>query len=282
MRRLGVHTSIAGGLHLSLERAHRLGCTTMQIFTHSPRNWATKPIGRKEIAAFKKLRAEFDISPVYAHASYLINIASADSALRERSVRMLKEELKRADSLGLDYVVLHTGTAHDAGGRERASKSIREVLRRRGTSGAGLLIENTSGKRGDIASSVEYMAWLIEESGGRVAGICIDSCHAFSAGYDIRNERGVNKLALKIKRLIGRDKVGLIHLNDSKGLLGSGIDRHEHIGRGNIGLGGLGRLIRHRFFARVPIVLETPKESDNEDIDNLSAVRKLLADDTVR
>jgi deoxyribonuclease-4 len=275
MRRLGVHTSIAGGIHLSLQRAHRLGCTTMQIFTHSPRSWATAPIGRKEINSFRRLREELDISPVYAHASYLINIASSDSALRDRSARMLREEMKRADSLGLDYVVLHTGTAHDAEGRRRASRSIREVLRRR-HSGAGLLIENTSGKRGDIASSMEEMAWLIEDSGGLAAGVCIDSCHAFSAGYDIRSAGGVQKLARQIKGLIGPGSLKLIHLNDSKGDVGSKIDRHEHIGRGKIGRDGLRRLIGHRFFAGVPIVLETPKESDEEDIDNLAAVREMI------
>jgi len=278
MRRLGVHTSIAGGLHLSLERAHELGCTTMQIFSHNPRGWATSPIEKSERDAFRRLRGKLDIQPVYAHASYLINIASPDDALRGRSVGLLKEEMKRADTLGIDYVVLHPGTAHEPDGRARAARSIREALGRRRT-GAGLLIENTSGKRGDISSRVEDIAHLIEESGGKAAGICIDSCHAFAAGYDIRKAAGVKRLADEITSLIGPGAVKLIHLNDSKGDVGSGMDRHEHIGKGKIGRKGLRQLITHEIFADVPIVLETPKQGDEEDIMNISAVRDLLSPD---
>jgi deoxyribonuclease-4 len=248
----------------------------MQIFSHNPRGWATTPIGRDERNTFRKLREELDISPVYAHASYLINIASPDEVLRDRSVRLLKEEMRRADALGIDYVVLHPGTAHDTEGSARAARSLRQVLGHR-KSGAGLLIENTSGKKGDIASRIQDIARLMADSGGKAAGICIDSCHAFSAGYDIRNAAGIKKLASDIKSLIGADAVKLIHLNDSKGDVGSTMDRHEHIGKGKIGRKGLRLLITHKFFAKAPIVLETPKQGDDEDIKNLSAVRELLS-----
>ncbi len=274
MRRLGVHTSIGGGLHLSLRRAHRLGCTTVQIFTHNPRAWATSPIGETEKNLFRKLRKDLDLSPVYAHASYLINIASGDNVLREKSVRLLAEEMKRADELGADFVVLHTGVAHDPEGRRRAAESIRKALRRKLS--AGLLIENTSGKRGDIASSIREMAWLIEHTDGLIRGICMDSCHAFAAGYDIRTREGLKRLSDEIKQHLGTDMLKLIHLNDSKGAAGSRIDRHEHIGMGKIGAAALKRFIRHAPFRDIPIVLETPKENDTDDIENLKRVRRML------
>jgi deoxyribonuclease-4 len=276
MRRLGVHISIAGGLHLSLKRAHVLGCSTMQIFIHNPRAWATKPIEKKERYAFKKSREKFDINPIYSHASYLINIASPDRALRDMSVRLLREEIERADCLGIDYVVLHTGVAYDPKGKYRAASSIKKALGSR-KSGARLLLENTAGKKGDIGSNIEDMAWLIEYSGGRIAGICMDSCHAFAAGYDIRDAVGIKKLSGEIGKYIGFEAVKLIHLNDSKGEAGSRIDRHEHIGRGKIGRVALKCLITHRPFLDIPVVLETPKRSNDDDIENLSIVRAMLA-----
>ncbi len=248
----------------------------MQIFTHNPRGWATRPIGKHERDAFKKLREKFDINPVYAHASYLINIASPDNVLRDRSIRLLKEEMERADFLGVDYVVLHTGVAYDPKGRQRAAQSIRKTLRNR-RFGAGLLLENTAGKRGDIGSSIEDMAWLIDHSGGYAAGICMDSCHAFAAGYDIRNAAGIKRLSGDIGKHIGFGLVKLVHLNDSKGEAGSLIDRHDHIGKGKIGRGALKRFITHKPFVDIPIVLETPKRNDNDDADNLSVVRAMLS-----
>jgi deoxyribonuclease-4 len=248
----------------------------MQIFTHNPRSWATRPIGKQKRDAFKELRKKFDINPVYSHASYLINIASPDKALRDMSVRLLREGIERASYLGVDYVVLHTGVAYDPKGRHRAASSIRKTLGSR-KSGAGLLLENTAGKRGDIGSSIEDMAWLIEHLGGSVAGICMDSCHAFAAGYNIRDAVGIKKLSGEIGKYIGFEAVKLIHLNDSKGEAGSRIDRHEHIGRGKIGRVALKRLITHRPFLDIPVVLETPKKSNDDDIENLSIVRAMLA-----
>jgi deoxyribonuclease-4 len=248
----------------------------MQIFTHNPRGWTTRPISKQERDAFKELRKKFDINPVYAHASYLINIASPDSVLRDRSIRLLKEEMERADCLGVDYVVLHTGVAYDPKGRQRAAHSIRKTFRNR-KSGVGLLLENTAGKRGDIGSSIEDMAWLIEHSGGSIAGICMDSCHAFAAGYDIRDTAGIKRLSGEIGKHIGFESVKLIHLNDSKGEAGSLIDRHEHIGEGKIGRRALKRFITHKPFLNIPVVLETPKRSDDDDIDNLSIVRAMFS-----
>jgi len=276
MRRIGVHTSIAGGLHMALRRAHALGCTTAQIFSHNPRAWKTDDISANESAMFKRLRRELDIAPVYVHASYLLNVASASRELWDKSVCLLAEEMRRADSVGADFVVLHTGSARDPRGLERACAGIRRALGQQRFE-AGLLVENTSGKQGDIASSVEELARIMEGAGGLPAGLCIDSCHAFAAGYDIRSPEGVDALSQSIGRLLGKDAVKLIHLNDSKGGLGSGRDRHEHIGKGMIGNRGLAGFINHPSFKIAHIILETPKDDDASDGANLSQVRELSA-----
>jgi deoxyribonuclease-4 len=279
MRRLGVHTSIAGGLSLSLERAHALGCNTMQIFSHNPRGWTIKEIPEEESARFKTLRQRLDISPVYIHTSYLINMASKDSILRSKSIAMLREEMNRADALGADFVILHTGSASgddDCLSRQRAIAAVNEVAQT-GTWQAGLLIENTAGEREDISSKITDLAEILNGVyGSLISGICFDTCHAFSAGYDMRDDEGIQKIVREIETHITMQKVKLIHLNDSKGERGSGIDRHEHIGLGKIGVAGLQQLIHSRPFCNVPVILETPKKQESDDPRNLRTVRKML------
>jgi deoxyribonuclease IV len=279
MRRLGVHTSIAGGLSLSLERAHALGSNTMQIFSHNPRGWTIKEIPDEESARFKTLRQRLDISPVYIHTSYLINMASKDSILRRKSIDMLREEMNRADVLGADFVILHTGSASgddERLSRERAIAAVNEVAQM-GTWHAGLLIENTAGERGDISSQIKDLSEILHGVyGSLISGICFDTCHAFSAGYDMRDDEGIQMIVREIETHITTQKVKLIHLNDSKGERGSGIDRHEHIGMGKIGLTGLQHFIQSRPFCAIPLILETPKKQDSDDPRNLRTVRKML------
>jgi deoxyribonuclease-4 len=277
MTKVGVHTSIAGGLHKSLIRAHGLGCTTVQIFSHNPRGWKTNEIHREEIKLFINFRKKLDISPVYVHASYLINIASSSKKLRARSVALLKEEMRRADVLGADFVVLHTGSAHDGQGLQRAVKSIIETFKDENYN-TGLLIENTSGKRGDIASTMIEMSQILKKTDSRLSGICIDTCHAHAAGYDLTLKNGRDKLIKEIKELIGIEKLKLIHLNDSKGEVGTGIDRHEHIGLGKIGAEALGSFVRHVEIKDIPLILETPKKSDSDDARNLTLTKKLIGE----
>jgi deoxyribonuclease-4 len=276
MRRLGVHTSIAGGLHLALQRAHDLGCTTLQIFSHNPRGWAVRAITKQEKTLFIDLRNKLDLTPVYVHASYLINIASPLRDLRYKSTAMLEEEMKRADIIGADYVVLHAGSAHDAKGAERAVEAIRRALGVKRFR-SRLLIENTSGRRGDFTSSIPELSHMIKGTNGLISGICIDSCHAFAAGYDIRNKSGLQKLSIEIEEHIGKGNIKLIHLNDSKGVMGNGTDRHEHIGMGNIGTTALGRFLSHTLFEDVTVILETPRKNASDDIDNISRVKNLLS-----
>jgi deoxyribonuclease-4 len=279
MRRLGVHTSIGGGLPLSLERAKALGCNTLQIFSHNPRSWAVKQISEDDVSEFRSLRLNLDISPVFVHASYLLNVASRDILLRRKSVDLLIVEMTRADTIGADYVILHTGSAsgEDAGiARKRAIDALNEVSLS-GTWKAGLLLENTAGERGDISSRVGHLGEMADGvEGTLIRGICLDTCHAYAAGYDIRGETETRALSREIERHFGPDRIKLIHLNDSKGSAGSRIDRHEHIGLGKIGADGLCRFINHKPFRNIPLILETPKKLETDDPENLEKVRKMI------
>lgn len=280
MRRIGVHASIAGGIHLSLERAQALGCTTVQIFSHNPRGWALIERPPEAAALFREARQRCAIDPVYIHTSYLVNLASPDKILRSRSSGMVAEELRIADLLGAEYVVLHTGSASKddpAAARQRAIECFREIGRSGGFR-SRLLLENTAGERGDITSQISDLSEMVGAAPeGLVAGVCIDTCHAFSAGYDLRSEEGLERLAWEIHSLLGRDAVRLVHLNDAKADAGAGIDRHEHIGRGKIGSKGLQRFLQHPLFREVPLVLETPKKTDDDDRMNLRVVQALIS-----
>jgi len=278
MRRLGVHTSIAGGLHLGLERAHALGCNTVQIFSHNPRAWAVKKIPADKVSQFESLRQKLDISPVYIHTSYLINMASKDKKLRKRSIDLLITEMDRADIIGADYVILHAGSSSgddESVSRKRAIGALNEVAMS-GEWEAGLLIENTAGERGDIASMLPDLSEIMNSvRRSFISGICFDTCHAFAAGYNIREDREIQKIANDIQKNIGLDKIKLIHLNDSKGNISSGIDRHEHIGLGKIGMKGLIQFITCQPFRDIPIILETPKKTASDDTENLKKVRTM-------
>ncbi len=279
MRRLGVHTSIAGGLHLSIERAHALGCNTVQIFSHNPRGWSLRNLSEEEITLFRSLRQKFDISPLYIHASYLINMASDDPILRKKSIEMLVKEMDRADAIGADFVILHIGSASgsdDRVSRKRSIAALNEVVRT-GAWKSGLLIENTAGERGDISSRICDLAEICHDvQGSLISGICFDTCHAFAAGYDMRSRKLVENISDELRHYMVLDKTRLIHLNDSKGDIGSHLDRHEHIGLGRIGVSGLRHLVNHKFFRDIPLILETPKKRESDDPMNLLKVRKMI------
>ncbi len=277
--RVGVHTSIAGGISKSIERAVLLDCNTVQIFSHSPRQWKKTGIPSNEAERFIALRQENDINPVFVHASYLINLASLSPDVVTKSVDLLAYEMENADRIGAEYVVLHTGSARgedETSSRNRASRALKKSLKLK-HSKASIILENTAGQRGDITSSIHALADIIDQcNSDRIAGICIDTCHAFASGYDIKSRKGLNKLINEIKKYIGIDKLKLIHLNDSKKPLGSGVDRHEHIGRGTIGIKGFRNILSDKKITKVPIILETPKENEDDDVKNLKTVLSLL------
>ncbi|HWR59579.1 MAG TPA: deoxyribonuclease IV, partial [Thermodesulfovibrionales bacterium] len=236
-------------------------------------------IPEQEVSEFRKLRKLHNIGPVFIHASYLINLCSVSREVLGRSVRLLVREMELADLIGADYVVLHTGSASQDtadNARGRAIGALRTTLGN-GNWEARLLLENTAGERGDISSRIVHLAEIIEKSNSpSIGGICLDTCHAFQAGYEISKKSGVSALAKEIGEYIGLDKIKLIHLNDSKKGFNSGVDRHEHIGQGSIGKEGLKYFINHPAFKTIPLVLETPKKSEEDDPRNLKVVRRYL------
>ncbi len=278
-RRIGVHVSIAGGLDRGLERAKELGCSTVQMFSHNPRGWGFGSRQQEEIVRFRTLKKTYDISPVFIHTSYLINLAASSQELLRKSVAMVIAELNIADQIDAEYVVLHTGSASgDEPGtaRRRAIGALKQIAEA-GRWKAGLLLENTAGERGDITSRVHELAEiLVRVPRGLIAGICLDTCHAFSAGYNLGTADDVDALAEDIAGNCGRDALKLVHLNDAKKPRGSGVDRHEHIGEGTIGKKSFSIFLNHPFFARIPLVLETPKISSDDDRRNLRTVATLI------
>ena len=206
-------------------------------------------------------------------------MASGDMLLRKKSIEMLITEMERADTIGADYVVLHSGSTSgddESVSRKRAIKALNEVARM-GRWKAGLIIENTAGERGDISSNAKDLAEII--SGVKptlISGICFDTCHAFASGYHMRDEKDIESIADEIEKYAGIDRIKLIHLNDSKGVMGSCIDRHEHIGLGKIGMKGLRCFVDYQAFRDIPLILETPKKSETDDLLNLAKVRKMI------
>jgi deoxyribonuclease-4 len=276
--RLGVHVSIAGKLSESVERAHELGCNAMQIFSRSPRMWSAKALDPDEVSRFRELREKFDIRPAVVHASYLINLATPEGALKRRSAEALIDELDRADRLGVEYLVVHVGSCKDGGtaeGVERVRDALAAVLSS-GRWSTQLLLEDTAGERGDVGARLEEIGMIIQGlPGGERMGVCLDTCHLFAAGYDIATPAGMENVADRVKETIGLDRVKVIHGNDSKKGLNCRVDRHQHIGLGGIGLEGFRAWLAHPAFRDVPMILETPKDTHEADPRNLELVRKL-------
>lgn len=276
--RLGVHVSIAGKISEAVERAHGLGCNAMQIFSRSPRMWAAKDLDPDEVTRFRELRERFGIRPVVVHASYLINLATPEGALKRRSIEALTDELDRADRLGADYLVVHVGSCKDGGsaeGVERVREALASVLSS-GRWSTQLLLEDTAGERGDVGARLEEIGMILSSlKGGDRMGVCLDTCHLFAAGYDISTAAGVQRVAGLVRETIGLDRVKVVHGNDSKKGLNCRVDRHQHIGKGGIGLEGFRAWVNHPAFGRIPMILETPKDTPEADPRNLKIIRGL-------
>ena len=273
-----MHVSIAGGLCKAVERAQVLGCRTMQIFSKSPRGWATRPLDPVDVEEARRMRERACIAPFVVHASYLINLAAMDPALYERAIDSLHDELVRCEMMAADFLVLHVGSAKPAQPEPlaRIAHALRGVM-----AGSAwhtrVLLENTAGQRGEVGSRLEELAELLFRVGSDRLGIFLDTCHTFAAGYDLRTRTGVKKLIAQLRDTVELPSVQLIHANDSKKGLGCRVDRHEHIGKGQIGLSGFRALLACPEIRRLPMVLETPKTSDADDRRNLKIVRDLAA-----
>ncbi|HEY3347171.1 MAG TPA: deoxyribonuclease IV [Nitrospirota bacterium] len=275
--RIGFHISIAGGFPLAIDRAAFVGCTTMQIFSHSPRMWKVSDIKPDEAAAFIAARKKAGITPLFVHTSYLINLAAADSELHAKSIAALRNEMERAEILGAEFVVTHLGSASGSPEQE-AMERVADGLGRAlegFTGNARLLIENTSGERGDVGCRFGDIAWIIKSSGLQNLGVTVDTCHSFGAGYDIKTKKGLDAAVRLMDETFGLSRLKLIHLNDSKHPLASLRDRHEDIGKGFIGEDGFRLILNHPKLKAVPMVMETPKSTPDDDIRNLAVAMRL-------
>ena len=273
--------SIGGGVHTAIERACSIGCTAMQIFVKNNMQWFARPLTRPEIGAFLKHTQRRELLSVFAHSNYLINLAATNPQFHANSLRALVEELIRADQLKLPFLVLHPGAHLGTGeeaGLERIIESIDRVLSGIPKIKTRIALETTAGQGSCLGSKFEHLAYIISRvrEPERLC-ICLDTAHVFAAGYDIGSESAVRKIFAQFHRIIGLDRLVAIHLNDSKTARGSRVDRHEHIGKGKIGLAAFRFIMRNRRFRKIPKVLETPKSKGlREDVENLKTLRALL------
>ncbi|HEX4567616.1 MAG TPA: deoxyribonuclease IV [Vicinamibacterales bacterium] len=290
MPRLGAHLSIAGGLPRAVDRAEASGCEALQIFTKSAGQWRAREIPPEEIALFKRRVRQTKIRPVVAHISYLINVAAADRALRKQSIAALRDELDRAESLALDGLVMHPGS-HTSGTERAGLKLIADalaaILESRPGGKTRILLEHTAGQGTNLGHRFEHLAEIIDRLGASArVGVCLDTCHLLTAGYDICSPEGYEETFRQFGTIVGFSRLKAFHLNDSKKPCGSRVDRHEHIGKGCLGLAPFRRILNDPRFAKLPMLLETPKAEDTPkpritDVDpfdrmNLLTIRNLI------
>jgi deoxyribonuclease IV len=277
---VGAHMSIAGGVHMAIERARSINCVAMQMFVKNNRQWFARPLARDEIRVFLEHRQRAELSSIFGHANYLINLAATNPLFHANSIRALSEELRRADQLELPFLVLHPG-AHRGDGEEAALEkiiaSINKVYRKIPKTKTKIALETTAGQGSCLGNRFEHLTYIMDNvrEPERLC-VCLDTAHIFAAGYDIGSESAVRKAFREFDRKIGLDRLAAIHLNDSKTGCGSRVDRHEHIGKGKIGLAAFRFVMRSPRLNKIPKVLETPKGRElREDVMNLKTLRAL-------
>lgn len=276
---LGFHVSIAGSIHLAVDRALEMGCTTFQIFTRNPRGWRHSPLDREEVSLFVAKRERAGFERVVAHMPYLPNLASPVKPFLKKSRASLTEEVKRCDILGADYLVVHLGSHMGRGsmvGVRNVADACNEALSA-STGDSMILLENMAGQKNCIGARFEELDLILGAIKSRErVGICLDTCHAYAAGFDLSSKAGVERTLGLFEDLVGLDEIKVIHLNDSKGKLGSNLDRHEHIGLGYIGEAGFRSFLHYRDIATRTIVMETPVDGKRENLADLQAAKKLI------
>jgi deoxyribonuclease IV len=286
--------SVAGGLPRAVERARVHGCDALQIFAKNANQWQGRVLPREEVREFRARVRASGIRPVVSHASYLINLAAASEPLRSQSIAAMGDELDRAEALGLMGVVLHPGcytVGSAAEGLDRIAGALVDLLRERRRGRTMVLLEHTAGQGTSLGATFEQLAAIIARTNDhRRVGVCLDTCHLFASGYDIVSPEGFANTFRQFGRLVGFDRLKAFHLNDSKKPLGSRVDRHEHIGRGCLGLEPFRRIVNDRRFRELPMLLETPKgegkatgpiEVDPMDQANLTTLRGLVGRGTL-
>ena len=280
--RIGIHTSIAGGVENAAERAYRLGCNAFQIFSSSPRQWRPYSLGKSQCATMTELRRKYDLSPLVIHANYLINVAAVSPSFLDKSIAAFRGELERGLALRADYLVLHPGSFRGITreeGLQRAAVSIAKASEGLNLDGGRLtiLIENTAGAEYSLGGTLEQVAELLELLRRSVpVGACIDTCHTHVAGYDIVTEEGRALTLRHLEQTVGLKNVCVWHCNDAKAERGSRLDRHEHVGRGKLGLETFQALLNDRRLQHAAFIAETPIDEPGDDLRNVQALKDLV------
>jgi deoxyribonuclease-4 len=281
-RRIGIHTSVQGGVERAAERAYRLGANTLQIFSSSPRQWAPYELGRPQCEEMKRLREKYDLTPLVIHTNYLVNLATTTEHFLKKSVAAFRGEIERALALCAEYLVLHPGSFR---GSDRARGLLQTAAAIAVASqglelqkgGLTILIENTAGAEFSLGASFEQVAEVIEHLRHHIpVAACIDTCHTHVAGYDIVSEAGFRETLAQIDRTIGLKNVPVWHCNDAKAARGSRLDRHQHVGKGAIGLEPFRRLLNHPRLSHAAFLAETPIDRPGDDRRNVAALKKLV------
>jgi deoxyribonuclease-4 len=281
-RRIGIHTSSAGGVQNAAERAYRLGCNTFQIFSSSPRQWAPYELALPQCNEMKRLREKYDLKPLVIHTNYLVNLASTTPLFLKKSIEAFRGEVERALALCADYLVLHPGSFRgadrEAGLLQTAAAiaaSTKDLDLEKG--GLTILIENTAGAEFSLGGSFEQVAEILERLDCLVPiGACIDTCHTHVAGYDIVSEAGMTETLAHLDDTVGLKNVRVWHCNDAKAPRGSKLDRHQHIGKGSIGLEPFRRLLNDPRLAQAAFIAETPIDEPGDDGRNVEALKRLV------
>ena len=275
-----MHVSIAGSIDRAVDNAVAMECTAFQIFTRNPRGWIAKPLTAKDIASFKeKLAAsKIDRFATVAHMPYLPNLSSPEDDPFAKSLGSLIDEIKRCSKLGIPYIVAHLGSHKGAGDKKGIEKLVKAFTKAAAdtTDDVMILLENTAGQKNSVGSDFEQLASILSQlKPAKRFGVCLDTCHAFASGYDLRTQKDAANTLEKFGKSIGFENLKILHLNDSKGEIGCNLDRHEHIGLGHIGEKGLSHVIENINAKKIPIILETPIDERRDDIGNLNKVKEL-------
>jgi len=273
-----MHVSIAGTIDQAVDRAVESHCDTFQIFTRNPRGWRVSNLEPEEIESFKSKLRQHKIGPVVSHMPYLPNLSSPKDDFYEKSVEALVGEVERCTLLNIEYIVVHLGS-HLGLGREAGLKRLVGALNSATVKIKGdlkILLENTAGQANSMGSKFEELREIIDRSRHpKRLGVCLDSCHLYAAGYDLHTSKSVKATLERFQEIVGNEELKVVHLNDSKNGLGSGLDRHEHIGMGYIGQEGFRALLHHPSIRELPLILETPIDERRDDQENLQMVREL-------
>lgn len=279
--RIGFHAPIKGGLHQALIVAKDTGCDTVQLFSRNPRGWMAKPLLVEDVKLFRRTRKLTKISPVLIHCNYLVNLAAADEMLLVKSIESFREELQRALVLGVDYLVVHPGSARgacEADGIRVCAESLKIACKGLKFRSFQILLENTAGQGECIGHRFEHLQAIIKACPKLPLGVCLDTAHAFTAGYDIREDDGLEALMQKVQKTVGLKSVRAIHFNDSRADYNSRVDRHWHIGEGHIGDEALRRVAQHPRLSHCAYILETPYDDPRADVKNLEKLRSFVSD----